>query len=378
LLEEEKADAQNRPRFRSLLNMEGRRRRDRRIPRAALQGPTQSAFLKLYESNNEQALITATGFDYAAFHGLLGLFAPIFDCYSPYSSDGKFHKLPPNEFGGRPRLIDSTMGLALVLVWTRTRGAEWSLSMLFGMTGTPIGVWLRFGRRILNRVLSRHPDGMVKLPDEETIETWKDAVAEKYEALDGVYCAVDGLKLCLEQSDCDEIQNQFYNGWTHDHYVSNLFAFAPDGTITACVLDCPGCCHDSEVAIIGNLYETLQTVYERNGGMVVMDSAFNKTAYEYIIKSGQRVRHELGPEQALIDRQATSARQFAEWGMRALQGSFPRLKNRFIYEERGERKHMLKCIVHLYNFRARRVGLNQITNVYMPELSKDANFLRFT
>ena len=35
--------------------------------------------------------------------------------------------------------------------------------------------------------------------------------------------------------------------------------------------------------------------------------------------------------------QATSMRQAAEWGMRAIQSSFPRLKDTFVYEETGER-----------------------------------------
>ena len=39
----------------------------------------------------------------------------------------------------------------------------------------------------------------------------------------------------------------------------------------------------------------------------------------------------------LLGQQAMSCRQAAEWGMRGLQGSFPRLKDRIIYEENGER-----------------------------------------
>jgi hypothetical protein len=35
---------------------------------------------------------------------------------------------------------------------------------------------------------------------------------------------------------------------------------------------------------------------------------------------------------------------------------------------------MLLTIVLLYNFKADKVGLNQILNTYMPALSKDANY----
>jgi hypothetical protein len=72
-------------------------------------------------------------------------------------------------------------------------------------------------------------------------------------------------------------------------------------------------------------------------------------------------------------KEATSARQTAEWGMRMIQKSFPGLKDRFVYEERGERRICLKMMVLLYNMRARMVGINQIRNTYMRHLTRDAN-----
>jgi hypothetical protein len=74
-----------------------------------------------------------------------------------------------------------------------------------------------------------------------------------------------------------------------------------------------------------------------------------------------------------VKRAATSMRQSAEWGMHAFQSSFPRIKDTLPYEERGERRIILGCLLLLYNCRARLVGINQITNVYMPFLRNDAN-----
>ena len=68
-------------------------------------------------------------------------------------------------------------------------------------------------------------------------------------------------------------------------------------------------------------------------------------------------------------------RQSAEWGMRGLQASFPRLKDRFPYEERGERRITLKMITLIYNMRARMVGINQIRNTYMEYLNNNANMV---
>jgi hypothetical protein len=66
-------------------------------------------------------------------------------------------------------------------------------------------------------------------------------------------------------------------------------------------------------------------------------------------------------------------RQAAEWGMRAIQSSFPRLKDTFVYEETGEHRIVMKMLCLLYNLRARTVGINQIKNVFMKQLDEDAN-----
>ena len=39
-----------------------------------------------------------------------------------------------------------------------------------------------------------------------------------------------------DDNDNDDDNDDDYNGWTHDHYVTNLFLFAPHGTITFLVL----------------------------------------------------------------------------------------------------------------------------------------------
>ena len=72
-------------------------------------------------------------------------------------------------------------------------------------------------------------------------------------------------------------------------------------------------------------------------------------------------------------RQATAACQSAEWGMRAFQGTLPRLKDHFIYEKNGKRKIVLLTTVLLFNFRSHVVGIKQILNTYMPHMGAEAN-----
>jgi len=61
----------------------------------------------------------------------------------------------------------------------------------------------------------------------------------------------------------------------------------------------------------------------------------------------------------------TSLRQAAEWGMRSIQGSFPRLKAT-LTEEKFRRFRIIECAVRLHNLRTRLVGINQIRTVFDP------------
>jgi hypothetical protein len=59
--------------------------------------------------------------------------------------------------------------------------------------------------------------------------------------------------------------------------------------------------------------------------------------------------------------------------MLTMQTSFLRVRDRFVYKERGEQRIVLKMFVLLYNMQARMVGINQIRNTYMRHLLRDAN-----
>ena len=57
--------------------------------------------------------------------------------------------------------------------------------------------------------------------------------------------------------------------------------------------------------------------------------------------------------------------------MRTLRGSFPRLRQRFIYEEIGKRKQLIHLIVLLSNLRARKMCIGQIGTLYKACLDRD-------
>jgi DDE superfamily endonuclease len=374
-------EEQNTP-FKQSLTLYARRMRTGKIRRRSLQPAANSSFSRLFASGQDDALITLCGFNHASFTTLLALFEPMFHQYSPFHVDehGKF--LKKNLCSrGRPRHMTPTIALGLVLAWTRTRGSNMVLQLIFGLTASVLSIWIRFGRRLLVQILKNHPDARVEMPNEAEIVSFQKVINDKYQSLTNVWGAMDGLKLLLQQAGKQEgrpdVQNYFYNGWTHDHYVSNLFLFSPDGKIRKFFLNAPGCWHDSTLANASGMYDELDAIFHAHpgGAQVVVDSAFSKDNRPSLVKSHQNIMDRLGNirESENRFRDATSVRQMAEWGMRGLQGSFPRLKDRLIYEERGERKIILHLIVLLYNFRASTVGINQIQSSFMPHLERSAN-----
>ena len=60
--------------------------------------------------------------------------------------------------------------------------------------------------------------------------------------------------------------------------------------------------------------------------------------------------------------------------MRAIQGSFLHLINNISCEEQGDRFILLQLVVLLHNFKNHRIGMNQITNSFIPHLLLDSEY----
>jgi hypothetical protein len=360
--------------FQKKLSQSSRRLWQGKIRRGALLQPAQSSFEVLFTSGHDNALVTLCGFDHTSFESLHAPFRILFDDHSPYCNRGRSIRQHNKLKGGR-RLITSRQCLALVLAWTRTRGSLAVLQIIFGLTAGHLSLWMRFGRRLLLRVLQEDPNGAVVMPDHDEIDRFVLSINEKYPALYNCWGAMDGLKLCVEKAGDYQIQNLFFNGWQHDHYISNLFLFSPDGKIRVCYINATGTMHDSTMAKWGGVYDTIDLLFAESGAKIVVDSAFSSKACQSMFKSWQSNIDNQGyvRQNSQVQRQATSVRQLSEWGMRGLQASFPRLKDRLMWKEKGERQLVLEMIVQLYNYCALVVGLSQIQSVFMPQLERSAN-----
>jgi hypothetical protein len=74
--------------------------------------------------------------------------------------------------------------------------------MIFGLTMTNLSTYLRFGRRIVIEVLKNDPDATIRLPTENEMQQYTQAIAGKHPSLGAqkVWCTIDGLKLMLQQA----------------------------------------------------------------------------------------------------------------------------------------------------------------------------------
>ncbi len=345
------------------------------IPSAVLNEPSESQGMRILNSNNDQAMITMTGFNCASFDYLLNKFQAPFDSNTPHSNDLKIHKKAVR-MGGRPRKICAKLGLGLYLAWTRTNGRLYILQLLFGLNKSAVSLYVRFARRILDMLLSHDDLARIKRPSPNEIETFKQVIGERYPHIrDGVF-TMDGLKLLVNKPTDEIAQNRFYNGWKSSHWVVNVFVFSPDGRIVLAGINMPGNSHDSKVAHDLGIYKTLKKVYDATGAKTIVDSAFQCAAqYQNLFyRSGQddpTPRGRNNPEEnalaVIINREATSYRQSSEWGMGALQRSFPRLNEQLSFEESGERQKIIKVFCLLFNLRTALVGQNQIRTVFFRE-----------
>jgi hypothetical protein len=135
-----------------------RRLQQRKIPRCSLLEQSQSAWRRLYESRNDQGMITLTSFDRATFNSLCEIFTLVFASYTPFVPSGvTCFERTKEQNRGRPWMIWPEDGPGLVLAWTRTRGSLMVLQLTLGITYTNLNNYLLFTKRIIIMVLQEHP-----------------------------------------------------------------------------------------------------------------------------------------------------------------------------------------------------------------------------
>jgi hypothetical protein len=74
----------------------------------------------------------------------------------------------------------------MVLAFMRTHEGMFILSMLFGVTGSVVSLFLRFGRRLLIKILKNLDGVKVLMPFLDEIEEFKQIVVSQFPSLQGI------------------------------------------------------------------------------------------------------------------------------------------------------------------------------------------------
>ncbi|PPQ64806.1 hypothetical protein CVT26_002638 [Gymnopilus dilepis] len=336
---------------------------------------TGTPWQQLYSCQNDRGFITTMGFDVETFHYILDSgFRARWNSTPIPRQDQPFPTGAPRL---RRRSLDAEGALGLILHYLSSTMTEISLMEIFALIPSTVSRYINFALTILLSVLRRMPESEVRWPIGCEFQEYNDLVVERHPLLTGAFGTMDGLNLPVQESSNEEIENATYNGWLHAHMVSSVIAFGSTGEIIACHLNAPGSWHDARIA--RPIYERLRNQTPA-GYYLVTDTAFPQGTADIQgikikapMKSGARLPHNRQAREQLMDmnNQLLSFRQTAEWGMRALQGSFGRLRVPLDINKNTQRGDLLETVVRLYQLRVRKVGINQIRNVYMPTWTKD-------
>ncbi len=152
-------------------------------------------------------------------------------------------------------------------------------------------LFLKFGIRLLLKVLLQEDAAKVAIPSAVSIMEMMELISKKFPALDGVWCLMDGLKIPIQRPGDYRVQNAYYNGWLHGHFVGCVFVFAPDGTAIAASVNNPGSWHDSLIAENSGIYDKLEQVFTLAGGKCVVDAEFSLCRCPFLLSQEEKLYH---------------------------------------------------------------------------------------
>jgi len=307
------------------------------------------------------------GFDVQTFHYLLDNgFGRRWNSQAIPRTDTNLHGAPrPNR-----RSLDAAGGLGLALHYLSSTMTETSLQQIFALIPSTVSRYINFALETLLKTVEGLPSGQIKFPRQvEELNRLSSIIEARHPLLTGAIGTMDGWKTPIGTARDPEYENATYNGWLHHHFVSNIAIFDAEGAVIAARVNAPGSWHDSRIA--RPLYDHLLTLPP--AFFLIADTAFPRgpAAIQNRIKAPCRAGEALAPRNDGIDpnefnRQLVSCRQVAEWGMRALQSCFGRLRLPLDVNDAEQRRLVITLCLRLHNIRTRIVGINQIRNVYVP------------
>ncbi len=130
-------------------------------------------------------------------------------------------------------------------------------------------------------MLKEEEHTQVEIPSCEQFNACQEKIVANFPDLNRVWCVMHGLEIPIQKLADEAMQNAYYNGWLHDHFVACFFAFAPSGIVVACMLNAPGSWHNSFIAENGGLHAKMESVYNATGGKAVGGLSFFNEAVSF-------------------------------------------------------------------------------------------------
>ena len=339
-------------------------RRRHHLSRSGILQPTRSPWRHLYDNGDEGSFLNLTGFSRVAFEEM---------------HEYMYSNVEPQRTG-RPRLLNSRDELGLILFYLGSSMSLSELCIIFGCTPSRCSDIINNQLHSLSRGLKNHPKAKIQWPESvQQKQHLAELVHRREPNVVDVIGFTDGLSLPVQCASDPISQATNYNGYHHDTMVNNVFCFAPTGKIIFACINFPGSWHDAQVSA------SLITKVVHNIGefKICVDQGFPRSGdllNKFVGPISRRARLNLPVEtrRSVLRRHNVyvSLRQSSEWGMRALQGTFVRMKSRLTSNKR-KRKLILTVIILLHNFRTHVVGLNQIATVFNVEYDSYVNIRNY-
>lgn len=328
--------------------------RDRKyVIRRALQLPHDSAWTHLRLHGDNRSFLTITGLSRRAFGTLHGILFPVVGGVRM----------------GRPPQITSVDKLGMYLLFLGSRMTIDELCLIFGVVPSTMSEVIKEMMGLLVAKLSRNGSSCVKFPSKLEMAHYAELCRRRQPIVHNVIGFVDGLSIPVQCNDSEEAQKKDYNGYHRDTACNNVFAFSPTGRVIYACINYPGSWHDSMVS------QKLTTHVAQNIGCYALcvDQGFKRSGEmfaKYVGPISKRRVANIAPvllhNELLLSNAYTQLRQAAEWGMKALQGAFTRLKSRLTSDSEKRFLIIYGCVL-LHNFQTVHVGFNQISTVFDAE-----------
>ncbi len=276
---------------------------------------------------------------------------------------------------GRPPLLSPDGLLGLLLFYLGSTMDYKHLCMIFGITPSVCSRAINMMLKRVVMLLRNHPLARVQFPDEARMRRFADMVQLREPSVDDIIGFMDGVSFPAQCTDERIEQNAFYCGYDCDTTVNNVFAYGPDGKVFFCAINFPGSWADGSLTL-----RFLHQIKKKIGSYkICVDQGFPRSgdAYGMLVgpvtkRAARRLHCDIRDYYLRISNIHTSLRQASEWGMRGLQGTFPRCKKR-LPSESDKRRLVLEAIVLVHNFRTDYVGFSQIKTVFDPEYVRIEN-----